>query len=1113
MPAFQEQSLLRNPLVRGGLSGLSAVGNLLDLPGSMARDVMTLNNPFDQLLDPLGDSNRLTGRDVLRQYGVAGEKDNWMNFGAGLGLEIATDPLTFLSFGGTKLAGVLGDAGQAASKAGVLDEALRAASHLSDARLANMGRREALATLTPRAIEHVVPEAAQKMAEAAKSLGINYADIVDKPLGGAMGVALRDVGGYKIPNPFGQVTNVIGTGADSKLMPLLKALDRAEEFARWSAPGRTAAALFDSRNMGLSSRLGQETAQRYHSSLERIDQAVRESAAPYIRTFEDAGVFDNADLESAVTKALEGVKTYTPHHGPVGWTVANYDFTPGQFMGKNGVDLTPQVRQAVDEMRQAMSTALKAEEAAGLDTKSLNDYMVDYFPRSPHFMSGPWSQGYKGSRRVLPVAHPFQKSRDEAVRNVGGGTATLNKLAMDPEFSGVVHSTPPDRLTKAFWDGQVTKLKASPLFAEIAPKVGSSGIPKTIAQESFSDPTSDERLKMLVKWAGHLDPQHAATKTPVYHSPIVSYMRRLEYGNKAIAGADVAFDVLRNSLKASPDPGDLKLSDVLDSSGLGANAKARMTGMLTGTGMSLDSWVPKSTAADVGRVMKPFTNPDEVSAVVEHLIDPVTALFKGSVTTPWPAFHIRNLASGQIQNYLGNAYKTPASGARAIKDMDALYRGGVIADAAQLVGNPSLSPQEATKVLADMMFSHGVTGKQGIYQDVANAAMDASRRPSLSKDIPGLFPGASNPLESVKSGIEQLRNASLSDWNPLKQRGVSTADNEFIVSKLGDDLGHYIESLSRGAPFIDLLRHGLSPEEAARRVKALQVDYGSLSDFERTMMKRIFPFYSFSKGASSYLVDELMSRPGGRLAQALRFSNRSRGDEPGMPDYVSQSTAIDLGETQDGSRSYITGLGLMHEDPLSMITARNGLPSIQDFMTELASRSNPIIKAPLELATGESFFQRGPMGGRDLEDMDPTVGRILSNVGLGGELPSGRAKPFISQTTEHLLANSPMARLLTTIRTATDARKWEGAVLPGDKLLMNLATGVRISDISPAAQDAVIRDELFATIRRSGGSVFSRAYFPKDAELGGDQIQLNELAKLLAERAKLRAKEKAAAGQ
>ena len=60
-------------LPRVGLSGLSMVGNLLDLPGSMIRDVASplltgeFRNPFDQLLHPLSQEDRVGGRELLHR--------------------------------------------------------------------------------------------------------------------------------------------------------------------------------------------------------------------------------------------------------------------------------------------------------------------------------------------------------------------------------------------------------------------------------------------------------------------------------------------------------------------------------------------------------------------------------------------------------------------------------------------------------------------------------------------------------------------------------------------------------------------------------------------------------------------------------------------------------------------------------------------------------------------------------------------------------------------------------------------------------------------------------------------------------------------------------------
>ena len=89
------------------LDVLGYAGNLLDLPGSSLRDVLSGNNPFDQWATPFTDKNRATGRDVLNPFlganeetGMSGWLDNPMEGVkdlAGFGLEMVADPLNFVS--------------------------------------------------------------------------------------------------------------------------------------------------------------------------------------------------------------------------------------------------------------------------------------------------------------------------------------------------------------------------------------------------------------------------------------------------------------------------------------------------------------------------------------------------------------------------------------------------------------------------------------------------------------------------------------------------------------------------------------------------------------------------------------------------------------------------------------------------------------------------------------------------------------------------------------------------------------------------------------------------------------------------------------------------------
>ena len=110
---------------------LTAIGNLLDLPGSMARDAIMLRNPLDQLLDPFSQENRTSGQDVLNNFGL--QDSPWLS----LALEMGLDPTTYVGYGalskGAKGLGLVSKGASGAKTVGRAAKALgKAALHPQD---------------------------------------------------------------------------------------------------------------------------------------------------------------------------------------------------------------------------------------------------------------------------------------------------------------------------------------------------------------------------------------------------------------------------------------------------------------------------------------------------------------------------------------------------------------------------------------------------------------------------------------------------------------------------------------------------------------------------------------------------------------------------------------------------------------------------------------------------------------------------------------------------------------------------------------------------------------------------------------------------------------------
>jgi hypothetical protein len=525
---------------------------------------------------------------------------------------------------------------------------------------------------------------------------------------------------------------------------------------------------------------------------------------------------------------------------------------------------------------------------------------------------------------------------------------------------------------------------------------------------------------------------------------------------------------------------------------------------------SVDGNVADSTFA----YMRGFTQPESVN-VFTDAIRQMTNLTKSSLTVGFPAFHVRNFVSGQYNNYLGKAadprFKGPKAYWQPVRDADAILRGSDIdgiLDIPIIKEKGISNTKDAMQFLREEIFANKLIGStQGSAGDI------------IGREV-GSF-GSQAP----QSGKRSMRDILLKpppapagsrkyDWmNPLGAAGVLGNESDtFLPLRWGRQVGEYVEGLNRIAPYLSYLRQGMDSQTAAKKVMELQFDYSKLTPTDRKL-RLWFPFYTYTKNIVPLTVKQLIERPGGRLAQTIRAGTASSSSEP-MPDHIARTTAIPFGARKipgQGDRSFVTGLGFGFEDALSFGSILGG--DLQGFTREVASRSNPLLKFGLEQMAGESMYFDGPGGGRDLSDLDPTYGRIRSNIAdlVTGNKTVGRAEPiFGSELAENILGNMPTSRLGTTLRTLTDSRKLANPI----KMGLNLGTGVKVTDVSEASWDAAMQNKAIERMKELGAREFSRRYFPEylkermsDGELTEAEA-LNEFVGWLGERAKDRKAER-----
>jgi hypothetical protein len=432
-------------------------------------------------------------------------------------------------------------------------------------------------------------------------------------------------------------------------------------------------------------------------------------------------------------------------------------------------------------------------------------------------------------------------------------------------------------------------------------------------------------------------------------------------------------------------------------------------------------------------------------------------------------------------------------------------------------GIRNLTDEQATNLIGQLAYAEGLSHRfAGEAMAVAGGQnVMASNIQDAMREIPSM---GVNHIDPARIGRKAIAREPGTSMNPLKTRGWFDApQSEFGPMAAGEEIAGIVESMNRLAPFLHQLKRGVDPTAAAKKVGAAQVMYQGryFTKAEQQGMATLFPFYKFSSRMIPWTLKQLAEQPTGRLGTTIRAANRLRNPDVMTPDYVAETTSIPLGESPDGSQRYLTGAGLMFEDPLSFVGG-----GVRGALLEAGSRMNPIVKAPLEWATGQTFFQKGPMGGRSLEDLDPAIGRTLANV--TGQRDA--VKWPGSEAMEFVVGNSPLSRASSTARQLSGLARpftdpqMNGQFMPeAGKTAMNLLTGARVTNVSPAAQESLLRERVQQMMRQAGGKTFIRSYIPEEVEAEmtpqelEDSKKLEALINTLSKRAKVRAEARKAA--
>jgi len=319
-----------------------------------------------------------------------------------------------------------------------------------------------------------------------------------------------------------------------------------------------------------------------------------------------------------------------------------------------------------------------------------------------------------------------------------------------------------------------------------------------------------------------------------------------------------------------------------------------------------DVYLPKEIVRNIDQFKKVITN-DETSNAFLKYYDNVLNVWKKNVTGYFPAFHTRNFFGGTFNNWLAG------------------------------VKNPNRYLQAHDIVRGKAGFITTKLGEKISYDDV--------RRMINELGVTGM-PGMIDVMKQTEDLIGRGFIKTAADYP------------SFLMEIVEDRL--------RVPLFLDRIIRGEAPQNAAKAVVKYHFDYApeAFSAFERGVMRRLVPFYTWTKNNIPLQFSELFKQPGkyAGVFKTVRAADKASGDDleqigrdrEMLPMWMQEMLLVKLpGKDKDGKNKYVQ-VDLPMED----------LGKLQK--TEILSMLSPILKYPLERIANKNIYFDSPIVNKNL---------------------------------------------------------------------------------------------------------------------------------------------------
>ena len=266
-------------------------------------------------------------------------------------------------------------------------------------------------------------------------------------------------------------------------------------------------------------------------------------------------------------------------------------------------------------------------------------------------------------------------------------------------------------------------------------------------------------------------------------------------------------------------------------------------------------------------------------------------------------YHVRNLIGGMFNNYVGGMNSV---------------------DMARYTTEAGNTIQKALR------------GKETpLYKEFREQGLSSSSQMAVD-----LARAGDTPEKAIEKAVKDRSKSKL-------RRGADKL-NPLRAFQTSQELGTVIDQTNRFALYKWARDKGMSPKDAARKVREVQFDYTRTTNAEREVFTRFVPFYRWSRNNIPFQLRQFINNPAkyARVGNAIEAQQENVGiDDTNMPGYMKEGMYIPWSGDGQGSGKLLA-MNLPAAD-LTKLTNPGKL-----FVDSLT----PLAKLPIELSSNTNFF-------------------------------------------------------------------------------------------------------------------------------------------------------------